>query len=129
MEIAAGSRKSPNFLLVVGGIIAIVAIWFAFYLFANQPAQVAVSQAAAVTAQGGKGKAQTYGAEFNFSITAKEEGGQCNYKGFWSDGKQEGSGYFQPCNQQGYENYLRHLLDSKKITPEFYELLKAVKFW
>lgn len=124
-------NKSTSPLLVVGVLmVAAVLIWVVAFVVANQPAPMAVSQAAAVTAKGGNGKAVTSGAAFNVSITAEADGPGCNYKSFWSDQTQIWSGYPAPCTEQGYQDYIKKLFENGKIPEEIYNALKAVtKFW
>lgn len=118
MQITANSGKSSNPMLLVYGFIAVV-IFYLIIVFANNYQPTALE--ARISATDGQGGTLT--------IKAVKEDGGCNYKAWWNTGDQIGSGFPQPCSEEGFQNYLKHLKDSGKITPEFYELLKTAKLW
>lgn len=84
-----------------------------------------------VTARGRSGYVETTGAELNVYIkVSKGDGSQCEYKPYWSNGDQIGSGFFFPCDEAGYQALLDLLFhDRGTFRVEIYNALKGFKFW
>ncbi len=123
MSAAPGSSRLAGVLLSILAVVALVVI--GALLLTNTQAAVAGE----VTAKGGNGKVTTAGAEFNVRITATQNGPQCEYKPYWTDGTQIGSGFFFPCTEEGYQQHIKQLHEWGKIPQAIYDALAKATIW
>jgi len=127
-------RKTNVLVLAFVCLVIFAMAWF--YLFASHagaPTTTSWSSSsgsvAEITAKGGGGKASVTDGQFTLTITAYDEGTFCNYKGFWSDGSQQGSFNPYPCDEDGWQAFLDMLEKTRSIGDEWIKALRGVKFW